>query len=356
MSATIKFPQEICFAFSPNYIEIKGADTDTKATVKVEGTETKTFDVGIMNGEAKIYISRWLQLLFGDPHANYRCSRMNLEVKLPSKTSSDYSEHLVIWGSLEPVKRFATVGSYAYDPNEVAFVRRVRWFKAYPFYLSFFSMEGATYQTRYDSNGYGSKKQVQQDGYSDFEIARLHPEASRQIVYKITSAQQIIPPSPFDDTFDYTFKQLASGTSLIRINVDNSTEGHYFRWLDSFGQLQYFLFAPHSNSVKTKHGDTIDADICYNGTYYGGGKRDTNIEKSKTVKCCAMNLTEEEAEYVRSIVYSVEVDLYLGKTKEGEEIWVPCTVSDGTFSQSEKDAMQDFEITANIPTAQTQSI
>ena len=62
-------------------------------------------------------------------------------------------------------------------------------------------------------------------------------------------------------------------------------------------------------------------------------------------------------EYVESIISSPIVDLYMGKTKEGEELWQPVYVENGTYSYNTHHlSLRDFEITIKLPNRKTQSL
>lgn len=353
---TITYPDLICFCFSPCYLSVTGADAYTTLSVRLySGAMRYDVTAAIYGGEARLYLSRYMQLLA----TNQRFSGCVMQTTLSDGTNTLAFTDVTfscIWGAIEPVKRIGSVGAYAYDADAVAFVRRVRWFNQFPFAVSVLTEQGATYQFRYDSNGYGTEMTAPNNGYIDITPAtETFRNAERFAVIKVVGSGDAAA-SVFDDTFDYTFQNVASGTSLTRLIVDTSTCGYYLRWIDTYGQLQYFLFARGTRSLKVTDGDSVETDIEYSGINYGGGRRVVAKVREKSVKCAAVNLTQEEAEYVESVASAVVCDLYLGKQQDSTEIWIPVNVTGGTFTTSEKKGLQDFEISIDIPTAEAQRL
>lgn len=360
---TLTYPDYWAFCFSPQYVAVTGATAYSVVQfVLYNGYGTYRINCALYNGEARAYVSRYLQLLAYDPMAGTRINDCVLQVKAGASvnslteifSTSDTDTIQIVWGALEPVKRISSVGAYAYNADEVAFVRRVRWFKNFPFKVSVFGTSSQTYQTRYDGNGYGSAVGFGANGYKDFVPANIFSAATRFAVIKVLAGTD--PASTFDDTFDYTFQNLAAADVITRLIVDNSTEGYYLRWIDTWGQLQYFLFAKGTRTLKITEGATIESDILYSGVYYGGGRLAVEKTREKSVKVAAMNLTPEECDYVETIASACVCHLYLGKQTDNTEIWIPVRVSGGTFTTSERKDLQDFEIEVQIPTAKAQTL
>ena len=72
------YPDEMCFAFNPNFIEIESAWPSGVLTVEVSKISGMTsvakqdIKVSMYGGKAKIYMSRLFELMFDDPR-NSRC-------------------------------------------------------------------------------------------------------------------------------------------------------------------------------------------------------------------------------------------------------------------------------------------
>lgn len=350
---TITYPQGIVFAYNPNYVEISDAVASSVVIAFNNAATGKSFSVtsAIYNGGAKVYVSKILQILC----AGQRCCSLRGAYSISGKDGAVYRATFTfqcIAGSIDIGQRFGQVGLYKYDEAEKAFVRRVRWFKNFPFKVSLYvDADKATklgVVTRCDGNVYGAAEMMTAGGFYDVDPAAKIPDAINLGVVKLydTTATSGIT---FDDSFDYTFKSLTESDVVVRLRVDDSTAGHYFRWLDNFGQWQYFLFAPGTDEVTTEDGDEVVEDFAQSGFHFADFARVQSKGRTRAIKCSAQNLTRDEVEYVRTIVSSTNVEMYVHG-----DLWMPCNIKAGTYSVSEKADLVDFEITATIPTAQTQ--
>lgn len=350
---TINYPDRVVFAYNPNYIRLNGllgvGNSCTISFVNPRlGSKRITINVDLVGNSAEVYISKFLQLqLFGA-----RAQRLNVAVSAGSLSTN--IELLCIDGSLSFGERFGQIGSFAYDPEERYFVRRVRWFKNMPFKVSIFadnSNTGLSY--RYDGNGYSGANTLN-EGYNDIDPKTLAGDANRFAVLKVTPDGDGLGNSTFDSTYDASFRRLLDSVSIIRLNVDLSTDGHYFRWIDPMGQLQYFLFIKGTEQTKVTDSDYYEEPVESNGMYFGVVKRTLEKTRTRELKCCAVNLTQDEQDYVKTIVSSIKCEMYLGKNG-GYDVWMPVNVKAGSFSVSEQENLQDFEIVAELPISQTQT-
>lgn len=355
---SLTIPDEVVFAYNPNYIEIEGAVDYGTATIvlrhpAVSGTE-KVITPSLFEGRAKIYISNLLQQI---SHAYYAkgsfpsYSRINQVIGTVTVGSTVFSiSFTCIAGSLEIGQRWGQIGSYVYDKTEAQFIRRIRWFKNFPATVTIFYPETNTVQTRYDRNGYsGTTKTELAGSLVDYNLATLFPNATQMAVFKCTPRSAAAETSSFDKTYDYTFYTLGETVSMVRLYVDNSKEGHYLRWVDNLGQIQYWLFTKGFEIYKTKDAGSEEIDAEYKGMAYGRIMRVFDKTKTKEIKCAAVGLTRDEQDYVKTIISSVDCEMYL---ESG--IWVPVNIKEGTFEINEKDDLMDFEITIETPTQQTQ--
>lgn len=143
---------------------------------------------------------------------------------------------------------------------------------------------------------------------------------------------------PFPDTSKICYE-------TVNIFLSNAKDGLYLRWMDRFGFLQYYLFREGTTTNKSKpSSNTVQVERQYGGMYYGGMERPTEITSEETIKCCAVNLSKDILEYVKTIVNAPIVDLYLGKSRSGTELWLPVSVSSGSYSTDPKTMLSDYEI------------
>lgn len=351
---SINIPDRVVFAYNPNYFIFSGLNNGID-NVSISfanpnlSSDPIDINVALINRSGEVYISKFLQLLLkGD-----RSVKLYATVKAGSFT--EQIEMLCIDGSLGIGKRFGEIGSFAYNADEKYFVRRVRWFKNFPFWVSIFADNNSTgLSYRYDGNGYSEVVNLS-EGFNDYDPKTVVGSATRFAVLKITpdggSGTHL---ATFDNSFDYTFKDLLESVTLIRLLVDNSTEGHYFRWVDPMGQLQYFLFTKGEEQTKVTESESFDEDVESNGMYFGVVKRVLEKTRTRELKCCAVNLTTDEQEYVKTIVSSINCQMYIGK-RNGSDLWMPVNVKAGTFSTSEIENLQDFEVSVELPISQTQT-
>lgn len=350
---SMEIPERVVFTYNPNYIIFRGLYNINNVSISFVnprfGTETIDINVALIGNSGEVYISKFLQLLMKGSRS------VKLYATVTADTFTETIEMLCIDGSLGIGERFGQIGSFAYNEEEKHFVRRVRWFKNFPFEVSIFADNYSTgLSYRYDNNGYSEAGNLN-EGFNDYDPKSKVGSATRFAVLKITpdggSGTKL---ATFDGSFDYTFKDLLESVTLIRLLVDNSTEGHYFRWVDPMGQLQYFLFTKGEEQTKVTESESFDEDVESNGMYFGVVKRVLEKTRTRELKCCAVNLTTDEQEYVKTIVSSIDCQMYIGK-RNGTDLWMPVNVKAGTFSTSEFENLQDFEVSVELPISQTQT-
>lgn len=340
----ISYPDNIAFAYNPNHIVLSGVNASF-VTVSFSGTKNISVEASLLNGSADIFISKFLQLVMGDNRS------LGVSVNINSNGSNYSFTLLCINGSINIGVRFGNIGSYTYDGSIGAYTRRVRWFKRFPFRVSLFAESNDTVLTyRYDSYGYSDEKGLS-EGFNDIDPSELVGSATNTAVLKVTP---FVNQSTFDDTFDYTFHGLVQSITYVRLVVDESVEGHYFRWVDHAGQMQYFLFSRGTENTKVTESETTEDEIEIDGMYFGRINRPVEKTTTRDLRCCAVNLTDDEQDYVKTIVSSVKCDMYIGQ-RNGKEFWMPVNVKAGSFSVSEKENLQDYEISVELPTSQTQT-
>lgn len=192
-----------------------------------------------------------------------------------------------------------------------------------------------------------------------FEVcpAITFPNATKSVTYKQKGISSNDKTSVFDGTFDYTFFVSGEFSTITKLIVDNRTNGFYLRWIDRFGMYQYYLFDKGKKTIKNKLGsNTVVEDYSVGGLYFANHERTTNIEATTTVKCCASLLEEDVYDYVSSIVTSPIIDLYVGKTKTGTEIWVPVNIVASNLDYDHNQCLHDVEISFTLPPTNAQSL
>ena len=97
-------------------------------------------------------------------------------------------------------------------------------------------------------------------------------------------------------------------------------------------------------------------DLEVRGMSFPERKRVSAITSTRTFKCCATGLTEEIYDYVSSVLHSSVIDLYLGTSEGGFEIWVPINIAAGTYKKKVKDVLHDLEIGFTMSDIQAQTL
>lgn len=164
-------------------------------------------------------------------------------------------------------------------------------------------------------------------------------------------------PSVFDNTFDDTFVNARDFTSITKLIINNKAEGYYLRWIDRFGCFQYYLFDKGKHTIKNEpKGEKISERDFNIGMWFPNHDRIGRIDGNITNKCCASSLDENIYAYVSSIITSPIIDLYLGKTKFGEEMWVPVNIVASAHDYDPTKILHDLEISFTMPEISAQNI
>jgi hypothetical protein len=157
-AAVAKYPDEVCFAFNPNFIEIESNRDSATLVVTVAEVITggvinaRSINASMYSGSVKIYISRLLELLFENPHEK-RSLTARVSVSCGSVLFS--FDTIVVWGNLAMNERFCAYGVYDADSSSKSFIRKMMWFKNFPMTVSVFRYKaGLNLYGRYDSTMY----------------------------------------------------------------------------------------------------------------------------------------------------------------------------------------------------------
>lgn len=470
-----EYADEVAFAYNPLFLNIRLFDCNlAKLKVLFEdgtatGNETRSVEVALYQGKARVYYSRILELFFTNVKQN-RSKLITISI-MDGTTLLHQFQHTIIWGAIAMGERLESFGVFKFDKGVPHFERVLVWFKAFPFSVTLFrSLQnestpsimarydessydatlnifpprftlsvhslselctteipsvmdscpneqalqaivfvednmcfygqlstnnyckswGAQNRTFLDStwyNGVDNKarkdivwsnlttglfykfdtltnrlKELEFGSCRDnglFELIPSHtfPDAKRVAVYRINGLNGSKFASLFDNTFDYTFHGTNEFTSITKLIVSNQTEGHYLRWIDRFGCIQYFLFSKGESTIKTKiSSDNIEERTSNFGMRFPNHKRVKSIDGERTLKGQACALSKEIYDYVSTILTSPIIDLYIGKTKTDEEIWCPVNIEASSCKIQAKDVLHNLEITFSLPDIQAQTL
>ncbi len=389
-----EFPDSVVFAFNPLYCTFRTtlSLSAVKFSVVCDGTE-RNINVQLLNGKATIYFSRILQLFFDD-YKHFRTLNFTIAI-VDNKTGSTIfsTSLLAIWGSLTLGARYNAYGLFNFT-GKFQYERTRIWFKKFPFKVSMFSVNlnpqikctcdgcPVTYTpmpslpsgTPSNVNGewVDSKGNIcqydastrsyfvtdvgngREYGIFDINPARLFPSAKRSATLRIGEVGTV---NVFDNTFDYTFYQNGLSTHIVDLKVSNDTMGYYLRWIDRYGELQYFLFTNRMVSEKNVLASDAASDMEQVGPmWFPNHVRPTQITSKITCKCSAVALPREIYEYVATIVTSPIIDMYLGKSASGREIWMPVQIVSASHDFDTTRALNDLTIAFTLPEYKSQTL
>lgn len=299
------YPDEICFAFNPTYVKITScqlASVMLRITSTGDGV-THILNYAVFNHMMTANIARIIQLFF-DPYniVDKRCLDVYVEVINPTTSSPVQGFHTTaIWGNIAPGETFN-------GP------KTLRWFDNWPQKVSVFT--GGTIQDL------------------------------------VITDDLLMAVSPFDYTFDFTFRQGVVGS--INFVHDKSKDGLFLRWIDRHGMLQYWLFDKGVREVKNNRGGS-ELTMNYadrEGNSFRNIKRQQYFFGEVSQELCAPNVTEEEYTMLEGILTSPVIDLYHPSEIVG---WEPVRIAKGTIKRS-TDTLQDFKFEIELPNVNAQSL
>lgn len=373
----VTFPNSIVWAFNPNYIEITAPSDSPVNYVNVIVGNNPAIRVALYGGHAKVYISRLLQICFTSPKTE-RVKTINIQVWTPeiyvpsghggiiiwddeilAPENIGETDITAVWGGINLGERAFNYGVYNYDKGRGWLTSHIQFFINYPFTLELLVANGSTLNRRTNRTGYSLV-----DTYTADQLVTLSKSAVKgRLGYKGDVAvyrQELVglnEGGTFDTSFDYTFHTPADTSVITYVHLRTEKEGYYLRWVNHFGFIQYYLFDKGNRITKTKRTSLVPEDTLMDGVYFGNSARTMGINSERSVKMCAMNLDENTLTYVQDIVSAPFIDLYIGKDKNGNEIWMPVRVADNSYTvKTLHNYLSDFEITIELPNHITQTL
>lgn len=321
----ISYPDEIIFAFNPQRIVVEAEQEACTFGFIADGVDTLHDERVFYDGRCEIDFAKYAQLIFKRKE-RHKALDVVVDMSLGSFTLS----FKVVWGVVN-------IGEEWNAP------RAVKWFKRFPQTFGVYIPEGVAVEKREDG-GY-SPVLTDVSGFNDIRLLQVFPTAQTSAGLRVLNGVQA---SVFDETFDITF-----GTKDVQtwtFEVDDSDSGVFLRWVDRHGWLQYWLFKEGVQAEKSKsEGDelsvsfTDDRDL----SHYGVVRENKSL--SRSLKCGAVLLNEDDRRIVSSIASSPYVDWWNGRA------WVPVRIS-GTTLSDKRGGLVDYEVEVVFPNVITQRI
>lgn len=173
-------------------------------------------------------------------------------------------------------------------------------------------------------------------------------------LYYVTSGGSGIRQATFDDTFDLTFRLAPwdNGNSLRVRVMEDVEDGMYLRWIDRHGFYRYWLFEKgarrHSvgNEGQFLRNNIISEDMEYG--YQGGLGRQMIMTREEIVPVCAPLVDGDTWDMLADMVSSPFVDMFTGYGSDGVPRWVSVQAQEGTITK-DRVVLQDFEAGVKMP-------
>lgn len=235
-------------------------------------------------------------------------------------------------------------------------------FKGYPFTVPFFTTsedgEDISYITDHSSTVIWLCNAA--NGKYNFDIQDLIIAANSKIKLVISKGTEYT--STFDESFDYTFRGLPIGTYYIDIDVKEcNKEGYYLRWINRWGEWNYYLFHQKSESNQTTD-NTVQFDQYFTSInfddkgYHPGTGGSIGKTVKRTIGLYASLVDSDTFDFLSQVVQSPVVDLYIGESRSANmSEWMNVRTQAGTFAKS-SDHLQDFELNLILPEIFTQNL
>lgn len=337
---TIKYPDEIAFAFNPFVVEVENANKgDVTIDITDKDSGRKYSDTRPFFGDKfSVDLQKYVQLLFD--HPKYLASgehlmktSINVQVDIRENSRLFSFETSCIWGSIEPGETF-NAG------------RTVRWFKNFPQTLSVFIPSGTELQYRYNQGGYQKYEGEKVGAINHLVIGLSLPSGAQNGAFRVIGGET---SSVWDYTFDNTFAANPTYETIIYINADECDDGVFLRWVDRFGFYQYWLFKQADLTYEGKaDGEKVTFRELISARHYTLGRyQGRTVERKMRVGTSMLN--KGEAEMIAGITQSPLASMWNNKT------WIPVNVSDGSVKLT-SEHLQDIEITVELPELKTQRL
>jgi hypothetical protein len=148
---------------------------------------------------------------------------------------------------------------------------------------------------------------------------------------------------------------LVNGTELQIEKITDICEGHYIKWLNSFGGWNYWLFYKGNDTLTTKDLGTIFNDyedvVDTISPYVSIGKTSEN-----NIAVVQDNITQNEMLILNDLLDTPKVYLFTGTPNQNVQCkeWLEVNIKSGAFRVSNsREKMNSLSLTIEIPTNTT---
>ena len=352
---TIKYADDVGFAFLPCIIRASGSGVASIETTISRETKAHTYSVEAFADSCIMDYREYVQALFdGISFGNLDYSResqksnlgatFNISVKVKNREGSDLATlsytTFYVWGAMRAGETWNGR-------------KKLTWFTHFPFSFGFYLNAASQILVGYE----GAPNKLVKPGINgivDINASVLPKKARYWNIYDYDGKIEL---GTFTDVFDLTFAMASGGKQslLARIERNDSEKGIYLRWIDRHGFYRYWLFTQgdESRAISSdtsflrnnlgEYDDTIFGYLGANGRRQGYGREDT-------IPLCAPLVDSETFDFLQDLTSSPVVDMYLGSNK-----WQSVTIKAGTYTKTTAE-LQDFVCNLVINNTQIQQL
>ena len=360
-NVSVKCPDAMAFAFNPCLFVFED-DRLVKASVTILDDEVSPAKAGVpLSGDAyggKVFIDarEVVQGLFDTSvltDVDYsQEGRSGLGKKMRFELAMEFADGETLEvdgteGGGDVFTFFAVWGALKVGGQEVYNGHRtLTWFRKFPFTFGVYAAGGGSVLLSKD--GVANRfVNLAEQGVWNIPLFESDNGDEFYLVHDCTG--QFVEVT-FDRTFDMTFRYSGGGTRTekIRVNIDDSEDGIYLRWIDRFGFITYHLFKKGAESRKTTAGEFIRNDWDGYDEVFGfqkGNGRRQMYSREDTIPVCAPLVDSDMWDVLFDMVTSPFVDMFAGYDDNDVPRWVSVTAKAATFTK-ENSVLQDF--VANI--------
>lgn len=327
---------ELAFAFNPVIIEITA--TTPAVTIQANGINLQR---KVRNGKATFDLQAIARTMFDTSQFGTIHQTDNNLIKTIQITSGNETKNIpLIWGALQIGETYTQTKTLTY-------------FKHLPFTLPLYLAAAKTVRRRYDKTQYTNHINLQPGKYNLPVGNDINPQD--KVVFRIDSGDEGV----FDYTFDHTFRKISKNTIIITLQVNQSTDGIYLRWINKYGEYNYYLFNPGITAGEIKN-TTIDiaeyiTTIQYTQGYHPGTAHPQAKQAQQTIKLSAPLIDKDTRTFLQTLPESPVVHLFNGYTDDNTALWTGVNIAPQTTAY-DSTPLQDFECTLILPETFTQTL
>lgn len=215
----------------------------------------------------------------------------------------------------------------------------VKYWAGYPFDIAIYNSNTTNFNLKNNSNG------INYTFTTGYKVPRLFFSDGRTDV----SIEDVVP---FNDGFNDVIVSSASGSANFLVEkIPSHCNGHYLKWMNSFGGWNYWLFNKGNENISTKELGSLNNDFQNLNTtispYLSLG-----TESSNSISFVQENITQDEMLILRDLLDSVKVFLFTGTpfTKAENTDWIEVSLKSGTFRISNsREKLNTLSLAIDIP-------